>query len=587
MPRGGEQLEFPGKFRVGPINLHCLARMLWYHSRTARMTQPLPTSATIVRNAEDALRSRLSAPIALFDEPAEIPQRLRQAALLTLGALLFILPVCFGGVHPLTYQVSETLVFLFTGAFLIFGKPAVFDAFSTDRERSTSRLALFCLAAVCVYALIQTLVFALIPVAHPVTGSSSLLVNAQATVPALRQLLFFLCCFVLARALFSTSNTMAHRFTNLCLAAGVAVSAIALIHWFSDNGMLFWTFAPEYRTISERARWPFVNPNHLGHFLLPVFFLLLARVAEQINALQQLRESKGAARENVFSLFLVSRTFQRKVMRISFLLTGALTLGIAIIGTQSRGSWLGLSVGMLVLLAGFLIAPKPSWASAARASSRSGEHHHRPQGDVIVESRTHYRAYGREKRLGQLSSVLSYLVKPAIAFLAIAIFFFFLNARGSELLGERINYGLMYSKDDTRWQLYADTLAIFYQHPLFGVGLGAWASIYPQYMNQLLSGITPVYLHSDPYQLLVELGVMGVLPLLLLAGVVIGRAFARVRLCSPEDGIRVLGLLCGLVAFLIASFLDFPFRIPAVSFLCAIYFALTAFYIDRATSRSV
>ncbi len=533
-------------------------------------------NAEVVVRPEDIERASRLPPLEYREEQVEVPRSLTRVAFGIFASLLFLMPLCFGAVHPKTALVSEFLVFSAVAALLIFGRAAVRNAFSSDHDRSSSRLTLFCLGALLLYACAQSVLLFFNPVAHPILGYASIAPNMQQTLGALRQMLFFLCTFVLARALFSTSAAAAHRTTNICIVVGILAALVALAHWFSDNGMLFWTFEPEYRYVSERARWPFVNPNHLGNFLLPVFFLVIARVLESVTSLQRLRESKGAGRDKFLSLILSSRTFQRGVLRIAFLLIAVMIILIAIIGTQSRGSWLGLSLGALFSIGGFLL-----WRVARRGKERKlsptfalhpaqvHSNHHRRNQD------------SKQLTLDQIRELLPKLVLPVAIVCALLMFFFFLNQRGAELLAGRIDYGLMYSKDDTRWQFYSDSLPILREHLFFGVGLGAWASAYPVYMSPMLAGVTPVYLHSDPYQLIIELGIVGILPLLLLVTVIFGRCLARIRTVGSEDALRILGLASGIVAFFAASCLDFPFHIPAILFLVATHLALTVFYVDR------
>ena len=54
----------------------------------------------------------------------------------------------------------------------------------------------------------------------------------------------------------------------------------------------------------------------------------------------------------------------------------------------------------------------------------------------------------------------------------------------------------------------SDTLPMIADFPLFGVGLGGWSAVYPRYMDPLLAGISAGYLHSDPLQILAEVGIV-------------------------------------------------------------------------------
>ena len=123
-------------------------------------------------------------------------------------------------------------------------------------------------------------------------------------------------------------------------------------------------------------------------------------------------------------------------------------------------------------------------------------------------------------------------------------------------------------------------------HPLLGVGLGNWGNAYPQYMSRQLSGLNPEYAHSDPLQLLSEVGIVGVLPIVLLFVFTIGRGFRVWRKSLKLEGslkerIHLFSLLIGAITVAIASFFDFPFRAESILAQTAVLLALMTFYIDR------
>jgi O-antigen ligase len=138
----------------------------------------------------------------------------------------------------------------------------------------------------------------------------------------------------------------------------------------------------------------------------------------------------------------------------------------------------------------------------------------------------------------------------------------------------------MYSKDDLRWQMYADTLPMIRDHLFFGVGLGGWLQAYGPYASPAMSGLNPVFLHNDPEQFLSELGILGALPIILLI-LSLGRlAIAKRAALPPEIAQRLTFRVCGLAGFLVASFLDFPFHIPSIQITLAVLLGLTVFDIE-------
>jgi O-antigen ligase len=229
--------------------------------------------------------------------------------------------------------------------------------------------------------------------------------------------------------------------------------------------------------------------------------------------------------------------------------------------------------------------PKATWsddvASLSSNSQRveveaSGLHSHRSRRKGRSKT-THI----TREQIARTFSCISLYGRPALGIAAAVLVYFFLYGRGSELFADRLEYGLMHSQDDMRWQLYRDTLPLIRDHIFLGAGAGSWAKIHPQYMATALSGINPVYLHSDPLQFLAE---MGIIPTsMVLAGLIllVVRCAKVARATQGRPRAALSALVCGGLALLIASFFDFPFRIPAISTLAATILALTAFYGDR------
>jgi hypothetical protein len=416
-------------------------------------------------------------------------------------------------------------------------------------------------------------------VPHPVVGAVSLLPDPHAAISELREVYFFLASFLLFRMFLVTSSQQAGRFLSAAGYALIAVSLVALSHWFYDNGKLFWTFAPDNVFVSDRARWPFVNSNHLGHFMLPLFFIALGSLFAAMRKV----DLHALKRKRDITDVVSSRTFQRSALSLtwwSFLLVLSL---LTITASLSRGTWFGLAVSLIAFV---LMDWKPRAPSAAAAAAPAEEPP--PAMEERDRRRRHRRRHSSSKPpddrsfdVDKAAAVLGRAWRPLILVLACAAFYFYLEGRGSELLGARVEFGLLHSKDDIRWQLYSDTAPMISEHLWFGVGLGGWAATYNRYMNPLLAGVNPVYLHSDPQQVLAEAGLVGVVPLALLFVVTFARAVRAARRAAPPTRSILCGLSCGLFGLLIASIFDFPFRIPAITFWVAALLALTTFYIDR------
>ena len=158
---------------------------------------------------------------------------------------------------------------------------------------------------------------------------------------------------------------------------------------------------------------------------------------------------------------------------------------------------------------------------------------------------------------------------------------------GSDVLLQNEIYGIFSTKAEIRWQLYRDSWPLLKEHWLLGIGLGFWSVHFSTYMSPVLSDIHPVFLHSDPYQFLIELGVLGALPLFLFGVSIVflgGKTlFSERRSGLSWNGVHLLTLLLGLSAVTASSFFDFPFRIPAIQLLLSLTLATVMVLIWRAS----
>jgi hypothetical protein len=512
--------------------------------------------------------------------PAPIAHnKLASVTTAVLFTLLLLLPFWFGGTPANADFSSQVVIFLLVAAWL-FLAPA--ETAAAWKNTPLARQVLWCLLVFFAYAGASYLWSSGAPEPHPVFRTVRAAFAAGKTLSALRDLLCFMGLFFLTYVLLCSLRKFAPNLIKVLMLSGLLAALVALAHWFYDNGRLFWTFEPQNVFISERARWPFVNANHLAHFLLPVFFLSLSSFANQLTNFWKIRAALPEPRRKKVSDLFLSQTLQAKLMGLAFSVILLLTILLAVLASMSRGSWCGLSVGLLVFAFAFgRFSPAPITLKEPQSARppHSKEHRRRKESSLSIKVKS-YAAKSSK-------AFIKYGFKPALVLLALAVIYFFLSGRGSELIESRIEYGLLYSKDDMRWMLFSDTLSMVKSHLLCGVGLGQWSQYYPQYMSQLLSGINPVYLHSDPLQVLAEVGLIGITPLLVCGALLFRGCLGSFKTQRKQNGVLLLGLASGMIAFLVSSFFDFPFRIPAISNLFAVYLALTVFYVFQAKSSQL
>lgn len=122
---------------------------------------------------------------------------------------------------------------------------------------------------------------------------------------------------------------------------------------------------------------------------------------------------------------------------------------------------------------------------------------------------------------------------------------------------------------DARMTIWRETIPMIHDYPVFGSGLGTYASVFQKYRAS-----SPEYLvdfaHNDYLQLLAELGVVG-FAIAALGGVLIllriGRAIVGRR--TTADRLLAAGCLAGLIALMFDCAVDFDFYIPANALIAA------------------
>lgn len=496
--------------------------------------------------------------------------RLSKFTKCVLLALTVIIAVPFGAVHNSIYLPVSALVFTLTAAHLLFSRDRIESVFAPS---SISRGAMKFLLCFLGYVAVQTAYLSFAAAPHPVLGKSDGILRSGALWSGVSMLTFFTAVFFLTRLYVIPDSSFKRKLFNSVLLAGVVVSLIGVSHWFYDNGKLFWIFEPENLFLSDRARWPFVNANHLGHFLLPIFFLFIAKLGDEVELVIDYQRRHQKNERQTLSQLAHSSRLQGRLVKTGFAFCFLLAVLLTIVGTLSRGTWFGLSVGIVCY---YLLSRK-------RATEAKNDN-----ANQSVPKRRH----SRRKTSFSFDAFIEHgrqFARPAILILAAVFLIFFFSERGTDLVTARIDYGLMYSKDDMRWQLYSDTLPMIRENPFFGVGMGGWRAEYPRFMTHLMSGVDPVYLHSEPLQMLAEFGILGSLILLSLFAYCTKHALRALRILrsrDPAKARKLTAIICGLMGFFAASFFDFPLRMPSIVFMLGVYLALTTFYADLAkTSR--
>ena len=284
----------------------------------------------------------------------------------------------------------------------------------------------------------------------------------------------------------------------LVTAASAAMAGIALFQWAGYDPLQFGGYHVEWGTLRRAMRLysTLGNPNFVAGYLIGAIFLALALAA----------------------------TAQRTAVRI-LSAAAVLAIFVAILGTRSRGAWLGLAAGLGI--ARLLWKPP---ASTGNSSAALGD-----QAKVIPPT-------------AWLPPVGLILLFPDLAQQVRALL--------SHLEGR-----LFLSR--ASWPMFAE-------HPVLGNGWGMFQFRFPDLQAQFLSS-HPEYvrywthtrqLHNDPLQILYEAGAVGFVAM----GWVLWRYGRELREASSGSSrsSRVwLGASAGgVTAILVDSLLNFQFAVP-------------------------
>jgi putative inorganic carbon (HCO3(-)) transporter len=123
--------------------------------------------------------------------------------------------------------------------------------------------------------------------------------------------------------------------------------------------------------------------------------------------------------------------------------------------------------------------------------------------------------------------------------------------------------------DSARRQIYKDVLVVFKQFPLFGTGLGSFEVTYPLFDRSTDPNVAE-FADSDWAQMLMEVGVLGILAIVSFAFIIIWHYLRATRAERPREAVAAYGLGYGLLAVGIQSFTDYGQHLPAIACLSAV-----------------
>jgi O-antigen ligase len=214
-------------------------------------------------------------------------------------------------------------------------------------------------------------------------------------------------------------------------------------------------------------------------------------------------------------------------------------LVVALFFTQTLNAWIGLAVGAVIFAVLFIIyMPK-------------------------------YR------KMVVISAIALTVIASALVF----------SFKPEEAIGKLAKIGRFETfAERGRWLMWKSAVEMIKEKPVFGFGAGTYRVRFTEYEARLLktkefTGYTHIITkdaHNDYLQIGSELGLAGLLLLLLFTGSVI---FGAVRNLSKEENDKIIihiGLLCALIAFSVHMFFNFPLKIAPSAVLFFLFLGLLA-----------
>jgi len=411
--------------------------------------------------------------------------------------------------------------------------PSIFsNSLTSDGYIAIKNTALMLLGAVAVLAIIlavigNSLQFPRRLLAPIIVLALSLLASIPATLNPGMSLNEFLRLGALL-ALFVVATTVA----SPRRAASIAGAAVIVASCISVLGIIHFITGIVFPSIRDSYGFPMFgatlgHDNFAGQYLIAVVPLGMALVVSAVG--------KG------------------KYVAGFFALVGSCVMLVFLSITFSRGAWAGL-VASIIVFAALL------WRQfrSSRRSDVSGLHH---KGIIIG-------------------------IEFAAVFVAVGILAFSLSEREkgtSALQKAQKAVDLSDAPIAFRLKLWEGSLRLVKQHPVFGVGCGAFSLYYPSVRlpeeHRIAgAGISVRSPHNDYIRLLTESGLLGVMAAMYLLGAVAWPLLKRLRSEGSPNGVPVIaiGASSAIAATLVHAFFSSNFTMPASATMLAVNLGILA-----------
>lgn len=346
------------------------------------------------------------------------------------------------------------------------------------------------------------------------------------------------------------------------------IALVAVVSWPSDNGKLFRIFSPDSVFVSGRARWPFVNANHLGHTMaialpfcaaLAIYGWVVFRRSLGLKATSEAIEKRN-------------RAFAKALL----LTVGCFIIFTATLASQTRSALVGATLGLIFLvtlipanLTLFYLSTdnrKSTNYTRSKRRERSQSIQGQKRRGFINDIRSIF--YRMKHHLSKMFSAKAYALLLLVTVISLASIFVFRD-KGQTVVRERLTAAQVQSGISIRLSLASDTYQIIKANPWFGVGPNGWQAAHAQLPNAQVRGVDPQFAHNEILQLIAELGVVGalmILSILIWIGSAILTPIKTAKLHPPKNSTALLvhliayGGLASLVAVVPGLITDFSLR---------------------------
>ena len=289
----------------------------------------------------------------------------------------------------------------------------------------------------------------------------------------------------------------------VALVASAAFQAVyGLAEYFSGRQHIF-GYAKRYYT--DVATGTFINRNHYAGYLEMTLPLVVALLA---TALGRLRSGRGAT-----LMDRVASAPGKDVLRSGLLLVLALVMATALICSRSR---MGIaSISMALFTMGIVLARGGrGWSYAAAAVAVGG----------------------------------------------VTLVLFSQGGAGAPIVDRFLVAASEFQGNLGRREMWSQAIAMAGAFPLFGVGLGAFGTVFPVFRTGG-AGVDLSHAHNDFVELAAEAGVAGCLAVAGAAAIIVVPMLTR-RAGRTDYGLLGFGAAAGLLAIGFHSLADFNLEIP-------------------------